>query len=680
MYQSVKYFFLLLFVLSSISSNHSFAQTEKKYSESMQEVNEYLLANEFTEALPILKDLVKEGYQNANMDYKLGLCYLNSYKERSKAMGHLKNATAGISESYLADNGGETSAPLQAWISLGDAYRYEGNFKEAERAYRVYLNRVVSNPVEREVATKRLEECHIAKVLMKNPIPVKLTNIGNIINSGLSDFNGCLSGNGKVMVFTRRLKFYDAIFYCTRTATGWSEPENITTQIGSDGEFHPTGLSFDGSRMLLMSFTHLNGYDLFESLRLKNKWGKVAVLNSLNTSYHDIDAVYAPDGKSVFFSSNRINGLGGYDLYESMVGEDGTLGQPRNLGTPINTIWDEKTPSLYQDGIIFSSQRKPGMGGYDLFYANKKSDRSWGCVYNIGYPVNTADDDKGLQLTLNGADGTIARHDPEGFTDIDIFQVQANSFSKFRMIPAHGEIEVNGKEKKSTKGLVFYLVDESIQDTINEIVEPDSGKFDFDIYPGKFQLVMSSENKKSISQSFTVPSDLEKPEFNLVSAFTVEPEILEPVVLAQNAHLNSSIKADTIQVADIYFDFNQFMISSQEYQKLSKLVSLLGKYKLRKIELIGYTDSKGSADYNVKLSVKRANEVLNCFIKNGISPKLISVKGIGSVNYIARNSNSDGSDNMEGRAYNRRVEMIIVPTDSSMIIKRKKIVPKELYP
>ena len=675
MCQPVKYLLLLLSISSCFTSYNSIAQTQTKYSNAMLEINEYILANEFNDALPILKSLVEAGYQNANVNYKLGLCYLNSFKDRHKALPCLREAITDISESYSNDDENDTNAPIRVLLILGDAYRFENQFKEAEDSYRKYLNRVISIPLERELATKRLEECHIAQVLIKNPIQAKFSNLGNTINSGLSNFNGCISGDGKVLVYTRQLKFYDAVFYCVKTTSGWSDPENITTQIGSDGEFHPTGLSYDGSRMLLMSFTHLNGCDLYESVRITDKWRKVNSLNPLNSPYHDIDAIYAPDGKSVLFSSNRINGIGGYDIYTSSMGEDGNFLSPHNLGAPLNTVWDEKSPLLYNNGasIIFGSERKPGMGSYDLFYSNKNKDNSWGYVYNVGYPINTTDNDNGLQLSSTGKEGIISKHDMEGFAEIDIFQIQVNDFSKFRLIPMHGEVIVNGKENYSKRSS-FFLVDEALKDTLTEISDIDSGKFHLDIYPGKFQLIMSNGNQKSISQSFTVPSDLDKPEFNLVSTFSIEPDTKMDVEISQKQII------DTIHIVDIYFDFNKADISAKEQLKLSEVITLLQKYGISKIELLGYSDSKGLPDYNVKLSTKRANRILTFFIENGISDKIITTKGVGSTNFISKNYNTDGTDNPIGRAFNRRVEMVITPARSNMIIEKKNSVPKELRP
>ncbi len=670
MNQPIKYLLLFLFILNGFTSYNAIAQTDTKYPESMLEINEYLLTNEFNEALPILNDLVNAGYQNANVNYKLGLCYLNSFNDKHKAISYLKAACIGISDTYSADNENETKAPAKALLFLGDAYRYENQFKDAEVAYRKYLNKVISFKTDRELAQKRLEECRFAQILMKSPINATINNLGSTINSGISNFNGCLSGNGSVMVFTRRLKFYDAIFYCTRTSTGWTEPENITTQIGSDGELHPTGLSFDGSRMLLMSFTHLNGYDIFESIKINGKWKKYKVLNTVNSPFNEIDATYSFDGKSIVFSSNRSNGIGGYDIYTSTLDSDEKYSLPINIGATINTIWNEKSPSYYNNSnsLVISSERKPGMGGYDLFYSNKKTDNEWSDMYNVGYPINTIDNDNEFQLKSTGQEGIIAKHDKDGYAEIDIFQVQSEKFSKFRLIPLKGKVMTNGNEAFSTKGSLFYLVDETLNDTLTEFTDADSGKFNTDIYPGNFQLIMTDANKKSISQSFTVPSDLDKPEFNFVSTFTKVPEV---------AKIQS---IDSIEVVDIYFDFDKADILSNQQSILNELITILKNYKISKIELVGYSDSKGSPDYNLLLSAKRAKQVMKYFAESGISDTVITAKGLGSSNFVSINTNPNGTDNLKGRALNRRVEILIVPTIPNVIFTRKNVIPKELRP
>ena len=676
MYKPVKYIVLFLFALNCFSGYNSIAQTNTKYSESMLEVNEYLLANEFNEALPILKGLIDAGYQNGNVDFKLGMCYLNSYKDRQKAISYFKDAAKSLSENYSDENGTEKNAPLRTLLFLGDAYRLENLFKEAEDAYRKYLTMVISIPIERELATKRLDECHVARILIKNPIQASFSNPGNSRNSGLSDFNACLSGDGKVMVFTRRLKFYDAVFYCTKTGSGWSEPENITTEIGSDGEFHPTGLSIDGSRMLLMSFTALNGYDLYESVRLSSKWSKVHGLAQLNSPYHDIDAVYAPDGKSVLFSSNRKNGIGGYDIYSSTMGKDGSFLLPQNIGSPVNTGWDEKSPSLLNSGntLLFSSERKPGMGGLDIFYSNKNSDNSWGLVFNIGYPVNSTDNDKGLQFSFSGKDGIISRHDKQGFAEIDILEVKVTDFSKFRLVPLHGEIIVNEKREYTSKGTSFFLIDQTLRDTVTEITESDSGRFNVDLYPGKFELVMSNPTQKSSSQPFIIPSDLQNNDFSFVSKFTDSTDI------KFIAKANLIQRIDTIEVFDVYFDFNKTDISANQKKKLVELLKEIQKHRLTKIELYGYSDSRGKPDYNIRLSLKRADELLNFFKQNGISDQLIFSKGLGSSTFVSKNSHRDGSDNPVGRAFNRRVEIVITPAETNIVLHKNNMVPVELRP
>jgi len=288
--------------------------------------------------------------------------------------------------------------------------------------------------------------------------------------------------------------------------------------------------------------------------------------------------------------------------------------------------------------------------------------------------VNTTDNDKGLQFPLTGKDGIIARHDKEGYTDMDILEVKVADFSKFRMIPLHGEIIVNEKQNYNSKGTTFFLVDQSLKDTLSEITESDSGKFNLDLYPGKFELVMSNPTQKSSSQSFVIPSDLQKNEFSFVSNFTDSTEI------KSIAKVNLIQKMDSIELFDVYFDFNKTDISANQKKKLTDLLNQIQNHRVTKIELVGYSDSKGKPEYNIRLSLKRADQLLNFFKQNGISDQLIYPKGLGSSNFVSKNTNADGSDNPEGRAFNRRVEIVIISAEPTLVFYKKNTVPHELRP
>ena len=653
-----------------------YSQTyDKKYNESIEEVDEYLLVNEIDDALPILKKLEMEGYSNANIHFKLGQCYLNSAIDKNKAISYLEKASKNTTTNYNNDNTLEQSAPLKAFLYLGDAYRVNNRLKDAEVTYKKYRSLTKGDNKEQAIADKRIFECQIAQLFMKRPANVQFEKLNPAINKGLGNFNVCLSGDGKSLVFNRKMKFYDAIYYCTRTDGDWSEPKEITVNVGSDGEFHPTGLSPDGKRMLLTSYNHLTGFDVYESVFRDNKWRKVKLLNSsVNSAFYEIDAVYGANGKEIYFSSNRASGYGGYDLYRATIDDAGNIGIAQNLGSTINTEWDEKSPTFLNEGkmILFSSQRKPGMGGFDFFYSKLGTDGKWGAVYNSGYPLSTVSDDLGFSAKLNNNEGLLAKYEPGSSSDEDIFNVRFDVLSRFRIVPIKGEVRLKASEEPSFKGLNLYFIDEVIKDTIGIVESPEGGKYKMDLYPGNFKLVMVKDTVGSVSQIFTIPDDETKPDFELVSNFS--PESRKLLVTTQ------SVPNDTILLADILFDFDKSAISMNERENITKLVNQLKNHNISRIELIGFSDCLGTRNYNVNLSAKRAVNVMDFLIKKGFSKDIISAKGLGDAVFVARNKNKDGSDNPDGRAYNRRVEVHLMTSDSNLIFIKKDSVPTHLKP
>jgi outer membrane protein OmpA-like peptidoglycan-associated protein len=671
--------YLIVFLSISISA---ISQTyNKKYSEDIEEINEYLLVNEYSDAFQILRKLEKSGYDNANISYKLGLCYLNSVHEKAKAVSYLEKASKHISLNYDNSNTLEKEAPNTALLYLGDAYRVNNQLTDAVRTYKQYLALVKDNSKDRDIAEKRILEGQLAQLFIKRPINVHFDKLNTSINEGMGNFNACISGDGKSLVFNRKMKFYDAIFFCTRTDSGWTVPKEITIQLGSDGEFQPTGLSHDGKRMLLASYNHLSGYDIYQSIFKDGKWRKVKILgNSVNSAFHEVDAVYGPDNKSIYFSSNRVSGLGGFDLYKAVIDDAGNIGQAENLGSPVNSEWDEKSPSFTSNGaiLVFSSQRRPGIGGFDFFYCKQTAQGKWGTVYNVGYPLSTVGDDLGFSTVLPNNEGVIPKHSQDEASDEDIFNVRFDVLSKFKLVPLSGVVQLRDGDNPSYKGLSLYFIDEVIKDTVGKVEDPEGGKYKIDLYPGEFKIVMSKEKNKTVSQAFTIPSDELKTDYQLVSEFKPDSETISTTTTASISE--NKVKPDTLYVKDILFEFNQSSLSQINKEEVEKFVHSLRNYKISRIELVGFTDCFGSKEYNKRLSEKRALVVMNLFIKNGVSKEIITYRGMGDSIAAAKNKNADGSDNPDGRAYNRRVEIVINSNDTNLVIIRKDMVPGYLKP
>jgi tetratricopeptide (TPR) repeat protein len=292
--------FHLILLLVFISPLATAQLSSDKFTEIFEEAQEYMLSEEYHEALIILKDLRENGFENANIDYKTGICYLNSTGEKLKALPLLKKASLQVSKDYIPESVSEQNAPVETWLFLGDAYRINNDFSNAINSYRKYA--LVSEiPTASEISMKRIRECNIARLLQSKPLNIKWELLGNTINQGIANFNPVISSDGTVLVFTRRMKFYDAILISHFKDGEWQEPENITTQVGSDGEFYPTALSSDGNRLLLNSYNVLSGQDIYESTRNGTRWTKLKKLDQgVNSSFTEINGSYGPDGKTIY--------------------------------------------------------------------------------------------------------------------------------------------------------------------------------------------------------------------------------------------------------------------------------------------------------------------------------------------------------------------------------------------
>ena len=612
-----------------------------------------------------------------------------------------------ISSDYKKEIPDMEHAPLQTYLLLGDAYRLINHYDDAKREYLNYLSKLSPEDTVSVLTVKnRISECHYAKVLMKSPVTATYVNMGQLINTGLANLNGCISGDGQTLVFTRKMKFYDAIFMCKRFGNEWSKPEEITTRLGSDGEFIPTSLSYDGSHMLLNSYGYLTGYDIYESSAIDGKWTKVKKLNyQVSTNYNDVDAVYAPDGQTIYFASNRESGLGGYDIYKSTKDELGNWSFVENLGPPVNTAMDERSPAIFDDGkvLVFSSNAEPNMGGYDYFYALKDSSAGkYKKVFNVGFPVNSSGNDLGIKFENKPGEGIIAKHDKNGFTDCDLFLVQFDKFSKFHLVPVSGNVTVNGNRFAFNKEYLISILDKNINDTVDVLKLDDNGNFSLNLYPGNFLLNIKGKDIVQ-NQEIVVPEDVEnnnflvkadlliknqqpvaeevlnKPETKEVSALN-EPETKETAKLnvPESKNIVELKLSDTCYFTDILFEFDQFRITETGNLKLIGLITKLKQCPVKRITITGYTDALGRKEYNDRLSNMRAKEVKSFFQNHGISNDILYTEAKGAQNYIAVNKNDDGTDNPKGRSFNRRVELIIDSECPRLIFMHKNNVPIEL--
>jgi Tol biopolymer transport system component len=272
------------------------------------------------------------------------------------------------------------------------------------------------------------------------------------------------------MVFVSELKFYDAIHLSKKVEGKWTPPEVLNPQVGSDGDFYPTALSFDGKELYMVRRSNGND-DLYVSTLGESFWSKAIPLNShINTRTHETHASPSRDGSTLYFTSARRGGSGGLDIYRSERQTGGDWGEATNLGPVINTSEDEDAPFLTDAGkrLIFCSKGHFNMGGYDIFYSDIGSDGQWTDPVNIGYPINTTGDDLFFHPTGNGSQGYMAKVDRDGPLTFDIYLVDIDDPEK---LPPAADLPVFNRDfiiklYRPESGDTLYLHYNKVKDVI----------------------------------------------------------------------------------------------------------------------------------------------------------------------------------------------------------------------
>lgn len=558
----------------------------------------FFVEEEYIDALQDYLEVYKRGYQeNANINYRIGICYLNIPGQKDKAVNFLIKATQGASTKYIASTLNEEQAPLDAYIYLGNAYRVLYQFDKALESYNKYLELIPEVELEeKNYARKQIENVQIASEFVDAPVTVAFTNLGKIINTSSSNHNCVISADSSTMAFMSKLPFYEAVYITKRRENGWSQPINITPQIMSDGDQFVTGISSDGTKLLLTKEGVFDS-DIYQSVFENGQWTKSEPIGKpINTRFWESHASFADNDKSIYFTSNKREGFGGVDIYVSKLQVDGLWSEPKNLGKNINTKYNEDSPFVTSDGqkLYFSSQGHMNMGGYD-FFVSELSDSGWSSPENLKYPISTSDEDIFYFPFKNGEIGYVSKIYDDGFGSWDIHLVEFPEFD---------------------------VVDEIIAEQISEDVEEEQ------------------------------EIQVEEVELETKLEFVVSP---------------------------ILFGFDNSTLTADARLEISKYMSLLNNYSSLKLKIIGHTDALGPEHYNQKLSEKRAVSIFNYFKDKGIPSNRMEIVGMGERQFVAINKNPDGSDSPEGRKYNRRVDFELYGEEMDKLFLQKKNIVPEAY-
>jgi hypothetical protein len=402
------------------------SQDAKIDQERFLEAEYFFMYENYSDALPIYLQIYEKMPQNANLAFRIGVCYLNIAGKKNLSVSYLETASKNVSAKHKDGTINQIAAPYDALYELGNAYRINYQFDKAKETYMKYEETLLPGDKENiSFIEHEIKVCDNAKKFIAKPVDFTLENMGNMINDEKSNFNPVISADGKTFAFMVSLKFYDAIMF-TRLVNGkWANPVNIIPELQVDGDLFISCLSSDG-KTLYLSKSDSYSSDIYSSTFDGTTWNKAIKLNkNINTKGWESHAFVSDDGNSLVFASDKPGGFGGLDIYISRK-MNGDWGPAVNIGAEINTEFNEERPFLVNNGktLFFASQNHDNIGGYDIFKSELQQNGLWSKPQNLGYPINTPDDNTFFMPVGNGKSGYISIYkENDSFGKEDIYKI-----------------------------------------------------------------------------------------------------------------------------------------------------------------------------------------------------------------------------------------------------------------
>jgi len=485
--------FLALFIAA-------FPQKKSEIKEKFVEAESWFLFEEYRDALPLYEELLDIDPENGNYNYRAGICYLNIPDEKEKSISFLEKATQNVNPDYKEGSFRETGAPMDAYYYLGNAYRVNNRLEKAIETYLYFKENLDEKVYDVAIVDNQIQNTRNALELRKNPVFLDLKNLGGTINTRFSDFNPVVSGDESTIVYTQQTQFQPQVFYSKKVNGRWTTPVNMSFALGAE-DLSTASLSYDGKTLYLYKLDEYDG-NVYVSRWQDDQWSRIEKLNeNINTKFWESHACESKDGKKLYFTSNRKGGFGGLDIYVSSRDSAGQWGPPTNLGDKINSPYNEETPFISEDGktLYFSSYGHFNIGGYDIFYATRFDNGEWSSPLNMGFPINTPDDDL-FYVPSGDHFAYYSIYSETGYGMNDIFRLEIFSDEHPRKFLIKGIVSLGALPSKFFETISIDVVDVEKKDTITTVQPMSSGAYDFTISAGEYDLNFMGDGFKPVTE------------------------------------------------------------------------------------------------------------------------------------------------------------------------------------
>lgn len=523
----------------------------------------------------------------------------------------------------------------------------KGNFQGALQSINEFLTTPNLNEKSLKAADYRKKSYQFAidyaRAMPLGDYKFEPKNLGDSINTAVSEYYPAITIDGKELFFTRRVKNFNEDFFESQlSANSWRSARSLEGNINTQMNEGAQNISQDGQWLIFTGCNFPDGVgscDLYISYLTPDGWSKPENLGyTINSEAWESAPCLSADKRDLYFASNRGGGLGGSDIYVSHRLPNGNWSEPENVGPEINTAGDESCPFIHADNqtLYFTSNGHLGYGGDDLFFVKKGSHGAWSKATNLGYPINTIENEGSLVIAADGKTAYYAsdRSDSHGGLDIYTFELR-NDIRPARTLWVKGKVF----DKKSGKGLpsAVELTDLATGDLMSKVQTDYTGSYLITLPVGK-DYAFNVNRKGYLFYSENFPLSQKTPDSVYNIDIALQPIEANAMVILKN----------------IFFDTRKYDLKPESTSELDKIVMLMRDNPTLKIMISGHTDNVGKNDDNMLLSNNRAQAVVKYLTNKGVSAQRLSFKGFGATQPVADNNSEDG------RAKNRRTELKVI--------------------
>jgi len=631
-------FILFLFLTLNSFGQGNLSTSSKKAIKAYEDGELFIKQRKFPEAIDQFNKALLSDNDFIEAHLRLAFCY-ELLRNTDELQIHLEEVIRIAPKSAIYKN---------VYYSLAKVYFNKGKYDQSGAMLETLEQLGIDNPRMKTDAAMIKANVAFALENIQKPIDIHPAPMSALLNGNPFQYFPVLTADEQNIIYTVRMgsSFYDDenIVISAKDANGnWTNPVSISPNINSQFNEGTCTIAADGRMLIFTTCEGRQGYggcDLYISEKQGDEWGVPKNLGpNINSRSWESQPALSADGRKLYFVSDRAGGVGKRDIWVAEKDNQNNWQKARNLGKSINTSEEEVSPFIHVNGntLFFASTGYPGFGGYDL-YKSEKIDTAWSTPVNLGYPLNTYEDQVSLFVSANGKKGYYSYEKAEGgerrVSLLYSFEFPGKGVVENKSIFITGNIYDANTKKPLKADIELFVLGENVPASV----------FTSDVKTGEYLTILNENSRIALYINCTGYL-FESETFDLANG--------EKMAVRHDFYLKPITVGNSVRLNNLFFDVNSAALSPESITELNKVARFLNDNPGVRISIAGHTDDQGTEQYNQQLSQNRAHAVYNYLIKEGIKPQTLTFAGYGESKPIINKTDE------ESRRLNRRIEFTV---------------------